>query len=111
MKELVRKIKKKYRVAVISSHVTGWVSIQDKIHGVSKEFHEQHFSYDYGVDKPDAELFIRAARKMKVNPKDCIVVDDMEKFLDSVKKTGARTILFKNAKQIKSELRKHGVKI
>jgi len=49
----------------------------------------------HGIDKPSAELFKRAVKKMSVKPHDCIVIDDYKEFLDAVKKTGAKTILFK----------------
>ena len=111
MAPLIRKLKKKYTVAALSSIVIGWVEFLEKKYKISKHFHHHHYTYDHGVDKPDAAFFLRAAKKMKVKPADCIVVDDDRKFLAAVKKTGARTILFKNAKQLETQLRKIGVEI
>ncbi|MCX6816242.1 MAG: HAD-IA family hydrolase [Candidatus Aenigmarchaeota archaeon] len=109
MQEVVRKLRKNYRVVVLSSQITGWTRALEKKYRFSREFHEHHYSYDHGVDKPDVRLFLKAAKKMKVKPQECIVIDDMKKFLSGVKKTGARTILFKNVKQLESQLRKLGV--
>lgn len=109
--KLVKKLKKNYRIAVISSHIPGWIKALENKYKMSKEFHEMHYSYDHGIDKPSAELFKRAVKKMSVKPHDCIVIDDYKEFLDAVKKTGAKTILFKNAKQAEKQLRKMGVEV
>gem|GEM_PF-3998977 len=117
MIKFVRKLKGKYRIAVISSHVPGWIALLEKKYRMSREFHELHYSYNHGIDKPHeierlgAKFFMSTAKKMKVNPKDCIVIDDKKKILDPIKRTGARTILFKNAKQLEADLKKMGVEI
>jgi putative hydrolase of the HAD superfamily len=111
MKSLVRGLKKKYRVVILSSHIKGWVSDLNRKYNLPKEFHGHHYSYDHGVDKPDVKLFLLAARKMKAAPENCIVVDDNKAFIAAVKKTGAMTILFKDANDTKARLRKIGVEI
>lgn len=109
MPELIKKLRKKYKVAALSSITAPWIEILEKNYKISRTFHDHHYSYDHGIDKPDAAFFLSAAKKMNVAPEDCIVVDDMKKFLASVKKTGAKTILFKDAKQLEREFRKLGV--
>ena len=108
---LIKRLKKKYRVAALSSIIVGWVEVLEKKYKISKRFHENHYTYDHGVDKPSARFFRSAAKKMNVKPADCIVVDDMKPFLAAVEKTGARTILFKNARQLEAQLKKMGVEI
>lgn len=109
MRQLVRKLRKKYRVAILSGNVRERVRYLDKKYKLLKEFHGHHFSFDHGFSKPDVRLFKSAARKMRLRPADCIVVDDSKKFLNRVRKTGAKTILFRNARQLEAQLRKLGV--
>ncbi len=111
MRKLVRKLRKKYKVAVLSSQISEWAKVLEKKYMVSKDFHDQHYSFDHGIDKPSAKLFLKAARKMKAKPENCIVVDDNKAFIAAVKKTSAKTILFRNAKQTEREFRKLGVEI
>lgn len=111
MAQLVRKLKRKYTVAALSSITSGWVEALEKKYRISRRFHYHHYTYDHGIDKPDSGFFLSAARKMKARPENCIVVDDSRKFLAAVRKTGARTILFRNAKQLETDLRKVGVEI
>ncbi len=109
MKPLVKKLRKRYRVAALSSIIIGWVEALEKKYKISNHFHEHHYTYDHGVDKPSEKFFLSAAKKMKVKPEDCIVIDDNRSFLAAVKKTGAKTILFRNAKQLERDLKKMGV--
>ncbi len=109
MANLVRMLKKKYEVAVLSSQVKEWVKILERKYKISEAFHDQHYSFDHGVDKPSAKLFLKAARKMKAKPENCIVVDDNRMFIAAVKKACGKTILFKNAKQLEKDLKKLGV--
>lgn len=117
MKSLVRRIKKRYRIVIFSSHVTACVDFLEKKYKISREFHECHYTFDHGIDKPgnferqNAKFFRSVVRKMKVKSKDCIVIDDHRCVLEPIKKAGARTILFKDAKQAEKELEKMGVKI
>jgi len=110
MPNLIRELRRNFYVAILSSQVVGWVEFLEKRYSLSKEFSSSHYSYDYGIDKPDAMLFIQAAKSIHTEPENCIVVDDNKKFLLAVKKTGAKTILFKSASQLKIELKKLGIK-
>ena len=111
MRLLVRKLRKKYRVVVLSGNFQERIEYLNKKHRLDKEFHECHYSFDYGITKPDPKFFANVTNNMKLKPKDCIVVDDMQNFLAGVQKMGAKTILFKNAKQLEKELRKIGVEV
>ena len=111
MVDLVKRLKEKYRIVVLSSNIVGWVKFLEKKYKLSEEFHEQHYSFNHGIDKPSARFFLSAAKKMKTKPENCIVIDDNKIFISAVKKTGARTILFKNAKQLEKDLIKLGVEI
>lgn len=111
MKALVRKLSKKNKIAILSGNIPERVEFLNNKYKFLNDFHESHFSFNYGVTKPDVRLFRKAMLKMKAKPRDCIVVDDMKEFLSAVKKTGAKTILFKNAKQLEWELKKMGVEI
>jgi FMN phosphatase YigB (HAD superfamily) len=106
---LVRLLRKKYRVAALSSICDTWVDYMEEKYKISREFDEMHFTFDHGIDKSSAKFFLSAAKKMKADPRDCIVIDDNVKFIDDVSKTGARVVLFKNSKQAESQLRKMGV--
>lgn len=110
MLKLIRKLKKKYTVVALSSITSEWTEALEKRYAISKHFHQCHYTFDHGCDKPDAGFFMSAAKKMRVEPQDCIVVDDWNIFLAGVKKTGARVVVFKNSAQLEKDLIKLDVK-
>jgi len=111
VQQFVKKLRKKYRVSILSDNLPERVVYLHKKYKILDDFHYHHFSFDHGFTKEDVRLFKLAAKKMHLKPEDCIAVDDKKEFLDKVKKTGAKTILFKNAKQLEAQLRRYGVKI
>ena len=75
MLRLIRKLKKKYTVAALSSITLEWVEFLEKKYKISNHFHEHHYTYDHGIDKPRAKFFLSAAKKTKVKPGDCMGVE------------------------------------
>ena len=49
--------------------------------------------------------------RLKVKANECIYIDDREVNLEPAKKLGMKTILFRNAKQLKKELINYDIKI
>jgi HAD superfamily hydrolase (TIGR01509 family) len=68
-------------------------------------------SMKVGLSKPDMRIYELAMRRFKLQPEECVFVDDKEENLVPAREMGMRTVLFKNAKQLKEELRKLGVRV
>lgn len=50
--------------------------------------------------KPDPEIFLMAAERLKVNPLDCIVVEDAEAGVEAAKRAGMKCVGVGNYKQL-----------
>ena len=71
------------------------------------------FSFEVGFMKPEEEIYKILIEKLKakeIKPEETIFIDDKEENLFPAKKLGVKTILFKNANQLKKELNNLGVK-
>lgn len=64
-----------------------------------------------GLRKPDRRIYELALRRFKLQPEECVFVDDKEENLAPAAEMGMRTVLFRNARQLKEELRKLGVRV
>ncbi|MEK6888376.1 MAG: HAD-IA family hydrolase [Candidatus Aenigmatarchaeota archaeon] len=111
MPEIVKKLRKNYKVVVLSGNNKERIEYLEEKYKLSKIFHEQHYSYQYGYDKPDPRLFAAAVKKMKLKPKDCLMIDDMSDFIRDVRKMGAQGIIFKSPAQLERDLRKMGIQL
>ena len=84
-----------------------------------KESHKEIFktadkvflSQKMGMRKDKVATFKFVLKKIKRKPGETVMIDDEESNLRHARKLGMRTILFKNARQLKKDLKKFGINI
>ena len=94
-----RKIKKKYKIALLSN--TG------NLHGsyLSKKYHLQEifsviiYSYKVKTRKPNRKIYEIALKKLHVKPREAIFIDDKKPNVKGAEKVGIHGVLFRNSKQ------------
>ena len=67
-------------------------------------------SYQDNVIKPQPEIYELLLSRYGLVPEECVFMDDLEENIKGAANAGIRTILFRNEKQAKEELREFGVK-
>jgi putative hydrolase of the HAD superfamily len=91
----IDKVKAKgYIVALLSNDVSEWSQYLRRIHGIDKYVNFAFISGDLGLRKPDQEIYKAALKKMKVQPSDCIFIDDHPARVDAAIELGIPSILF-----------------
>lgn len=75
--EVLIRLKKDYKLAILSNG--GSVPQHNKIDktGIEKYFDVCTVSGDLGIHKPDPQIFISTAEKLKVNCEECLMVGDV----------------------------------
>jgi putative hydrolase of the HAD superfamily len=111
MKELVRRLRRNYKVVVLSNNVEERVKHSDKKYGILKEFDGCVFSFEHGMTKGDPRLFEKLLGAIGAKAEECLFIDDKEKFVDVAKGLGMKTILFKNIGGLTKELKSFGIQI
>ncbi len=109
MPALVKKLKKKYKIVVVSGNAPERVRYLKKKYSLNKLFHDYFFSFEYGVTKPSPKLFEIALNKLRVKPEECLIIDDSRKTINKAKKLGCEMILFKNVAQTSKDLIRLGI--
>jgi putative hydrolase of the HAD superfamily len=99
-----------YKIGIISNTSPQHKRINAK-RGVFRGFSPKIFSCDVKMLKPETRIYRLLLEKTRMNPNECIVIDDRKEFTDAAKKCGMKSIHFKNAVQLKKDLRKLGVRI
>ena len=109
MKELIIKLKKNYRLAILSnSDLLNSQNYTKK--GWYKYFDVLILSHELGIVKPQKEIYEIAVKKLNFKPEECLLIDDQEDCLRPARKMGMATILFKSTPQLKEELQKKDIK-
>jgi beta-phosphoglucomutase len=93
-KDFFFKVKPYYKVCIATSLDVDNLTIIDKKLNLSSFFKENLFSInDVGQQsKPDPAIFLYAARKLKVEQSNCLVIEDSPSGIEAAKKAGMRCI-------------------
>jgi epoxide hydrolase-like predicted phosphatase len=99
-----------YRLAMITNTIEFYSKFEKETE-VYRNFSPMVASYQVGVRKPDPKIYEMVLKKLNLKGEECVFIDDHEEHLVPAAKLGMKTILFKNAAQLKRELKKLDVKV
>ena len=82
-------------ICVASSGPTKKINKALEITGLKKYFGDNIFSsYEINSWKPDPDIFLYAAKRMGMDPDECLIIEDSLKGIESGLAAGMKTILF-----------------
>jgi putative hydrolase of the HAD superfamily/hydrolase len=61
-------------------------------------------SYQHGVTKPSREIYLLAAKRLGLEPKECVFIDDAQRHCLAAKEAGMKAINYNDFEQMKTEL-------
>ncbi|MFH1106058.1 MAG: HAD family phosphatase [Candidatus Aenigmatarchaeota archaeon] len=108
MARLVKRLKKRYALAVLSNS-DPLNSDSFKRKGLYAPFNHVILSHELGVTKPDKKIYRIALKKLKMRPDECVFIDDQKICVDAARKIGMNAILFESVRQLKKALKARGV--
>lgn len=103
MHELINKIKSRYSIGLLSNIYEGMLPLLLKKKIIPNIHYDQIvFSCDVGMMKPNPDIYALAQKRAQFDPKDILLVDDREDFLEGAKRAQWNTFLFDNTQPSKS---------
>lgn len=109
---LAGKLKKEYALILMSDNYEVNVRHLARYHKeMLSLFSRKYFSCMLKMTKPNKNFFKYIISNAKLNPKECIFIDDKKKNVDVAEKIGTHGIVFSNLTQLKKELKVMGIKI
>lgn len=109
--EIVKKLKGKYHLILLSDHVKEWMEFILEENKELDIFEKKYFSYTYGKLKEEKESFEYVLEHESIQPEETIFIDDNEVNIKMAKEVGIDGILFENAEQLERELESRGVRV
>ncbi|RJQ15894.1 HAD family phosphatase [Candidatus Woesearchaeota archaeon] len=106
---LAKKLKRKYKLGLLSNHIEDWLEELIQSHHLGKTFEVIVTSYKSKIAKPELEIFKEIVEKLHVKPSECVYIDDREKNIPPAKELGMKPILFTGIDQLKKELASYSV--
>lgn len=77
-------------------------------YNVARHFDELILSYKVGYTKPQAEIYREVLRRSRIEPEDCLFIDDLECNVNAARKLGMNTIQFRGVDDLKQNLQELG---
>ena len=109
MMELARKIKNKYRTALLSNLTQEMMGHIIANHNALSYFHHGIFSNQVGLIKPEAGIYYQALKKLGGKPDETVFVDDSAKNVAAAIALGLTGIVFQSKDQLEIKLKKLGL--
>ncbi|MBI2543282.1 MAG: HAD family phosphatase [Candidatus Aenigmarchaeota archaeon] len=105
--KIIKEIKNEgYRVAALSNTIRAHERLHRKL-GHYKFFEPVFLSCRLGMRKPNIGIYKHAVKRLKVKAGECVFIDDKSENVASARKAGMNAVLFKNAIQLKKELKRY----
>jgi len=102
----IGKLKGEFALGMISNAFMGAREWIESHYHFTELFDFTVFSYELKIRKPDPEIYLFACKKLKVEPKEAIFIDDMLINVEGACKVGLYGIQFHDQEQLESELNK-----
>lgn len=109
--ELIRNLKGSYELVLMNNEGLEWNRYRVRKFKLDKLFDHIYSSCDLGVAKPDEEYYREVLRRLGVEPRDLVFIDNMERNIKSARKQGINSILFESPSQLRQKLIRLGVKL
>jgi putative hydrolase of the HAD superfamily len=104
MIELMRALKKRFAVYLLSNTNEIHIDFITKRHAFLGEFDGHVYSYREGVMKPDARYFQRLLDRFSLQPPEVVFVDDLLVNVEGARAVGMVGVHYQNAAQARAEL-------
>lgn len=92
----VKSLKENYKIAVASSSYLEKIERNVRNLGLEKEFDKLVSGIEVANPKPAPDIFLEAAKRLGVEPHECVVVEDSENGVNAAKAAGMACIGFIN---------------
>ena len=101
--EYIKELKKKFKVYVLSD-AFDIVQDDETIKELQSIFDGFFVSYKEGLRKPHKEAFLNLLKKTSLSPEECIFVDDTIINVETARKMGINSLVYKQLKTLKRDL-------
>ena len=107
--DILYEVVKTHHVVLLSDHVREWVPYIRSIHPFLDVFDERFYSFELGKTKSDPTVFPVVLRSLGYQPQECLFIDDRIRNVRSAESIGLPSIHFRNAGQLRADMRRRRV--
>lgn len=99
----IKELKSNYKIGMLSNAADNWLTEMFTPEQLGL-FDEIALSYEIGSAKPEHAAYKHIADKLGVELRECVFIDDQERYCRAAEDFGMKAIVFKNNEQVITEL-------
>jgi FMN phosphatase YigB (HAD superfamily) len=109
--EIIKELKRKYRLIMLSDHVLSWVEHIKTTPGndVFELFDDVIFTYEAGELKGDPLAFTHLLDRLKIKAEETLFIDDLLVNIQAAERQGITSILYTDPNNLRKELASHDI--
>jgi epoxide hydrolase-like predicted phosphatase len=100
-----RDLKAKYKISILSNAGGNWIKEIFSKKDVEL-FDDIVLSYEHGITKPSADIFLLAAQRLNLDPRECVFIDDNASHCEGAEAVGMKAVKYEDFPQLKKDLEK-----
>lgn len=100
----IEQLKKDYKIAICSNTAPKIFRDTLQSNNIENIFDVVISSSEVKMIKPNPDIYLYTLKELEVNPEEALFIDDRESNLEGAKAVGIKSILYKNLKQLKTDL-------
>ncbi|HVO86285.1 MAG TPA: HAD family phosphatase [Candidatus Binatia bacterium] len=104
--EYIKKLRRNYKTAILSNVGRDGLERRIKREVLNQYFDVTVVSADVGFIKPEPQIYELTAKKLGVEPSECIFTDDREGYVSAAANVGIKAFIYKDFAQAKAEIEK-----
>ncbi|MEO6761400.1 MAG: HAD-IA family hydrolase [Candidatus Saccharimonadales bacterium] len=102
---ITKDLRPKYKISILSNASGDW--IDDFFNKDQRRiFDDIVLSFQHGIVKPDQAIYLLAASRLGLAPKECLFIDDKETYCKGAEAVGMRAIQYLSLPQLRQDLGK-----
>lgn len=102
--EYIASLREQYKIGLLSNIATPWITDHFLTAQEQALFDEMVFSFEAGMTKPDPRIYQLTCERLQVEPRQAVMIDDIEHYCQAARDTGMQAITYKNFVQFCQEL-------
>jgi epoxide hydrolase-like predicted phosphatase len=100
----IKTLKPQYKIGLLSNVGTNWIRDSFLTQQEQALFDDFVFSFEVHMAKPDPEIFTLACERLGVEPKEAVMIDDIDRYCAVAKEQGMQAIQYTDFASMKKQL-------
>ena len=102
--DLIQTLKTHYKIGLMSNISSDWITSEFLSPEEQLLFDSMVLSYEVGMIKPDARMYILACERLRVAPHEALMVDDRMEYVEGAREAGLSGIHYQDLRSFKQQL-------